>query len=397
MAIEHSNRAHALLAPSAAHRWLNCTPSARLEDEYGKNSTSSYAQEGTIAHELCEVRLRFELGWLKGDDFDNALEQVLSKAQDAGVYGEEMEDAVDQYVETCLSLYTELRQSHAICDIMLETPVTLTDYVPDSFGSVDCLIAADNTIYIVDFKYGKGVVVSAQHNQQMMLYALGAIHKLDSLYDIDQIAMLIVQPRANNFDRYDISAKELLLWANQELKAKAMMAFEGRGELNAGGWCQFCGVRNRCRKLYEQQLEIAKYEFRQPATLTDEELADVVLRSAEFIQWINSIREYVYKQLENGNSMPGLKLVPGRRTRAWKATEEEVYNTLHDKLHLDDEDIFTKKLNSLTTIEKLVGKKAFAEATKDVIGYKEAAPSMVPESDKRDAIVNSAVQDFEGA
>lgn len=395
MATEHSKRAHALLAPSAAHRWLNCTPSARLEEKFGRNSTSAYAEEGTIAHELCEVRLAGAIGTLTGAQYDEALEAVFSKAMTAGVYSEEMEEATDNYVETCLSLYNELKSKHDICDILLETKINLTGYVQDSFGSIDCLIAADNTIYIVDFKYGKGVIINADHNHQMMLYALGAIRKLDTTYNIKDIAMLIVQPRANNFDRFDISASDLLDWAEKELKPKARLAYDGSGELEPGAWCQFCGVRQRCRALYEQQMQIAKYVFTEADLLCDEELVNIVLRSDALVKYVNSVREYVYKQMEQGHKMPGLKFVAGRRTRVWKASEQEVYKTLHDAFNLDDEDLFVKKLAALTAIEKMVGKKAFAEATKSIIGYKEAAPSMVPVSDKRDEYVPGAVTDFE--
>lgn len=402
--VNHSQRAHAVLAPSAAYRWLNCTPSARLEEQYGEHKPSQYAEEGTIAHELCEVLLKHELANLRAlkysdEDFEDDHEKVIAKAIDKGYYSEEMVESANEYVNTCVSLYQELvLNGNNYVDVFIEMRTDLRAYIPEAFGSIDFCVASDGHLFVVDFKYGKGVSVSATMNSQMMIYALGALQRCGIEYDIDNVSLIIVQPRIKNLDRYDMTTDELMEWATNSLIPKAKEAFDGIGELKTGGWCQFCSVKVRCKALYDEQLKMAAYEFKEATLLTDDELADIVLRGKEFIEWVNSIQEYVYeKATEEGVKFKGLKLVEGRQTRKWNCDEETAMTAIKSRFTLTDDDVYEQKAKSLTAIEKLVGKKNFEQNTGDLIVKKSSGLSLVPESDPRPEANVSAAADFNEA
>lgn len=402
--VNHSQRAHALLAPSAASRWLNCTPSARLEEQYGERKPSAYAEEGTMAHELCEVLLKHELANLRAlkysdEDFEDDHEKVIAKAIDKGYYSEEMVESANEYVNTCVSLYQELVENgNNYVDVFIEMRTDLRAYIPEAFGSIDFCVASDGHLFVVDFKYGKGISVSAEMNSQMMIYALGALQRCGLEYDIDQVSLIIVQPRIKNLDRFDITVDGLMDWAENVLVPKAKEAFDGLGELQAGGWCQFCAVKSRCKALYDEQLKLARYEFKEAMLLTDDELAEIVLRGKDFIEWVNSIQEYVYKKAtEDGVKFKGLKLVEGRQTRKWNCDEETAMTAIKERFGLENNDVYELKAKSLTAIEKLVGKKNFGEKTGDLIVRKSSGLSLVPADDPRPEANMSAADEFNQA
>lgn len=398
--VNHSKRSHALLAPSAAHRWLNCTASARLEEQYGEQKPSVYAEEGTIAHELCEVLLKNELASLGAlsytqEAFEDEHEAVIAKAIEKGYYGEEMVDAAKEYVFTCVSLYKELKASNEYVDVYIEMRTDLRDYIPEAFGSIDFCVASDGHLFVVDFKYGKGISVSAEMNPQMMIYALGALQRAGLEYDIDEVSLIIVQPRISNLDRYDMAVDDLIGWANDVLIPKAKEAFDGQGSVEAGGWCQFCSVKSRCKALYEEQLKLAAYEFKEAMLLTNDELAEIVLKAKDFTEWLNSIQEYVYNRAANdGVKFKGLKLVEGRQTRQWNCDTETAMTEIKARFGLTDEDVYELKALSLTAIEKKVGKKNFTEKTGDLIVRKSSGLSLVPDTDPRPEANQSAADDF---
>ena len=231
--VNHSARAHALLSASGASRWLNCTPSAKLEEAHGESKSSPYAAEGTLAHEYAEILIREMI--LKNIT-PQEKEAKLSEIIDNDLFNEEMLDVVPVYVNYC---YEQLKaaQVHNPGAIMeIEQRLDLTEFVPESFGTADCSIIDDKVLEIIDLKYGKGVPVYAEWNTQLMLYGLGALRKYELMYDIERVRLTIVQPRINNISSFLIEVDELLEWANTELKEKALMAFEGKGELNAGDW-----------------------------------------------------------------------------------------------------------------------------------------------------------------
>ena len=381
---KHNTRAHALLSASGAGRWLNCTPSAKLEDKYGEKKSSVYAEEGTLAHELSELYLRKDvLETINEQDFDARLEEIMANS----LFNEEMLEVVPIYTDYCSAQLAEAKTANPLAVMEIEQKLNLTEYVPESFGTADCVIINDDLMEVIDLKYGKGVPVYAEWNKQLMLYALGALHKYDAMYDITEVRMTIVQPRINNISSWQISVEELKKWAEEELKPKAQLAFEGKGELSAGDWCRFCAVRNQCRKLYEQQLEIAQHEFAEPALLTDDEIADIVKRTPKLIEWANSITEYAQvKALNENKQWPGLKLVEGISRRKW-VDEDQASNTIFARCpELTEDEVFNMKLKSITSIEKIVGKKRFAELLSDVVIKPQGKPTLVPLEDKRPAM-----------
>lgn len=381
---KHNTRAHALLSASGAGRWLNCTPSAKLEDKYGEKKSSVYAEEGTLAHELSELYLRKDvLETINEQDFDARLEEIMANS----LFNEEMLEVVPIYTDYCSAQLAEAKTANPLAVMEIEQKLNLTEYVPESFGTADCVIINDDLMEVIDLKYGKGVPVYAEWNKQLMLYALGALHKYDAMYDITEVRMTIVQPRINNISSWQISVEELKKWAEEELKPKAQLAFEGKGELNAGDWCRFCAVRNQCRKLYEQQLEIAQHEFAEPALLTDDEIADIVRRTPKLIEWANSITEYAQaKAIMENKQWPGLKLVEGISRRKW-VDEDQASNTIFARCpELTEDEVFNMKLKPITSIEKIVGKKRFAELLSDVVIKPQGKPTLVPLEDKRPAM-----------
>lgn len=387
---QHSQRAHALLSASGASRWINCTPSAKLEDEYGERESSTYAQEGTLAHELSELYLlKDTLNLITEEGFNARLEEIMAN----DLFSEEMLDVVPIYTDYCADSLAEAKVANPLAIMEIEQKLDLTEYVPESFGTADCVIINDNLMEVIDLKYGKGVPVYAEWNKQLMLYALGALRKYDVMYDINEVRVTIVQPRINNISSWQISVEELKKWADEELKPKADLAFEGKGELNAGDWCRFCAVRNQCRKLYEQQLEIAKHEFAAPELLTDEEIADIVRRTPKLIEWANSVAEYAQiKAINENKEWPGLKLVEGISRRKW-IDEDKATDAIFARCpELSEDEILTAKLKPITSIEKIIGKARFAEILSDVVIKPQGKPTLVPLEDKRPAMGLSQAQ-----
>lgn len=253
---------HAVLSASSSHRWLNCNPSARLESEFEDRETEA-AAEGTAAHALAEHKLRKAL-------------KMRSRKPVSKFDSDEMDIHTDGYVEFVLESLAEAKQLCADPKVLIEQRLDFSCYVPDGFGTGDCIIVADKLLHIIDFKYEQGVLVDAEKNPQMMLYALGAIRIFDCLYNIAEVSMSIYQPRRENVSTWTISVKELNEWAEKTLKPRAELAFKGEGEYCPGSWCQFCKAAIKCRARAEAKLQLAKYEFAQPPLLSDAEIGDIL-------------------------------------------------------------------------------------------------------------------------
>lgn len=388
---QHSNRAHALLSASGSHRWLNCTPSAKLEDAYGERTTSAYAAEGTLAHELAELFIRQNiLDNISEEEADSTYERIVNDK----LYSIEMPDHVNTFVDYCLAQYQEAQQT-GFSDLRSECKVDLRDYVPDSFGTVDCTVVSEDTLEVIDLKYGKGVPVYAEWNTQLMLYALGMLSEISMLYNISKVRCTIIQPRIDNISSWEISVEELYDWAEKELRPKAEQAFAGEGELNSGDWCKFCAVKNKCRKLYEDQVELAKLEFKKAPLLSDEEIAHVLTKGPQIVEWINGLMDYARDEAVNNNKIwPGFKLVAGRANRKWRDEDEAAERIAEIAPELSEDEIFKVKLNGITDIEKKIGKTKFA-LLGDVVIKPQAAPVLVPENDRRPALgIEDAKKDF---
>lgn len=390
---KHSERDHALLAASAANRWLNCTPSAKLEDAEGPRESSIYAEEGTLAHELGELYIRHDVLETVDDQvFSDRFDEIMNNQ----LFSEEMLDVVPIYVDYCTEQFNAAKANDAQSIMDVEQKLDLTEYVPESFGTADCVVIGGNLIEVIDYKHGKGIPVYAEWNKQLMLYGLGALRKYDMLFDIEEVRLTIVQPRINNISSWQISVKELIDWAETELAPAAKLAFAGDGELKAGEWCKFCAVKNRCRTLYQKNMELAKYDFQKPALLNDEEIADILKKTPALIEWANSIQEYAQdKAINQGKVWPGFKLVEGISRRKW-LDEDAVAEAIFTKIPEASEDqVYDMKLKTITQIEKIFGKKVVAEQLSDVIVKPQGKPTLVPVSDKRPALgTEEAINDF---
>ena len=369
---------HAILSASSSHRWLNCNPSARLEQEFADRETDA-AAEGTAAHALCEHKLRRAL-------------KMRSKKPISPYDCDEMDAYTDAYVEFVMEALAEAKQECKDPLVLIEQKLDFSCYVPDGYGTGDCLIVADKLLHIIDFKYGQGVLVDAEQNPQMMLYALGALRLFDSLYDITEVSMSIFQPRRENVSTWTISVDDLLDWAENTLKPKAELAFKGEGEYTPGSWCQFCKAAVKCRARAEAKLQLARYEFAMPPLLSDEEIEDILLKLDDLTKWANEITAYAQDAAVNhGKVWRGFKLVESRTNRRY--TDEEAVAQAANAAGYHD--IYKKSLIPITEMERLMGKKTFAEILGALVEKPKGKPTLVPASDKRPAIVSTgAEQDF---
>ena len=368
---------HAKLSASSAHRWMNCNPSANLEHEFADKSSEA-AAEGSAAHALCEHKLRKAL-------------KMRSTRPTSKYDSDEMEMYTDSYLEFVLEQIEIAKQHCADPFVLIEQRLDFSCYVPDGFGTGDCLIVADKLLHIIDFKYGLGVLVDAVDNPQMMLYALGALRLFDALYDIDTVSMTIFQPRRENVSTWTISVSELEEWAEKTLRPKAELAFKGEGEFNPGPWCTFCKAAVKCRARAEEKLALAQYEFAKPPLLTDEEIEDILSRLDDLTKWAIEIAAYAQDAaINHGKHWNGYKLVEGRSNR--KYTDESA--VIAAATAAGYRDIFKKSLIPITEMEKLMGKKTFAEVLGGLVIKPQGKPTLVPASDKRPAIHTGANHDF---
>lgn len=370
---------HALLSASGAHRWLNCPPSAVLESRE-PDSSSAAAEQGTVAHALAEWKLRRAL-------HDSPTFKLKSDWIDA-----EMEDLTDDYVAFVQEHISLAREACGDPQMLIEQRLDFSHVVPGGFGTGDCVIIAEPKLQIIDLKYGQGVLVEAERNPQLMLYALGALRTFGDLYDIETVAVTIYQPRRGNVDTWETSVAELEAWAEIEVKPKAELAAAGRGEFCPGSWCQFCRIAPTCRARAEANLALAQLEFASPAELTDAEIADVLTRIPQLKTWAADVEAYALAQAVNqGKHWDGFKLVAGRSVR--KYTDETAVAEAAEAAGYAD--IYDHRLITLTAMERLIGKKTFNEVLGDLVVKPVGKPTLVPESDKRPALdIHSAQSEF---
>ena len=360
---------HAVLSASGSHRWLNCLPSARLELEF-ENSESNAAAEGTTAHALCEHKLKKAL-------------HMRSKRPVSTYNNDEMEEHSDAYVDFVMEQLELARQSCTDPLILIEQRLDFSCYVPQGFGTGDCIIIGDKKLHIIDFKYGMGVLVDAVDNPQMKLYALGALEIYDSLYDIEEVSMTIFQPRRENVSTWTIPVKELKDWAENELKPKAKKAYDGEGEYLTGEWCTFCRAAVKCRARAEEKLKLAQMEFKLPPLLPDSEIEEVLSKLSDLTKWANEIIAYATDAAVNhGKEWRGFKVVEGRSIRKYK-DEEAVAEVAKANGY---KDIYRQSLITLTEMQKLMGKKKFEQILGGLIHKPPGKPTLVPNSDKRPAM-----------
>ena len=262
---------HAKLSASAAKRWLFCQKSVGLQNEF-PDQTSSYAEEGTLAHELGELHLRLALGQITKAQHKKQL-QAVKKSE---YYNQEMEEHIATYVEAVMELYGDVKASCSDAVVMLEQRVDFSSWVPEGFGTSDVVIIADNVLHIVDLKYGM-MKISAEDNPQLKLYALGTYSEYEMLYNISQIKMTIIQPRLDHISTSELVIEDLLEWGDTFVKPRADLAFNNEGVFAPGlETCRWCKAKQVCRARGDQQLELMKYELQSPETYSDDEIAELL-------------------------------------------------------------------------------------------------------------------------
>lgn len=396
---DHESRDHALLSPSSAHRWLLCLPSARMEEQY-PDTTSQAATEGTIAHEVAEAYASARLNDEDepGEESMSAYIDRFAKEHDLTDYDAgEMIRHAKQYADLAERIREDL-QAH--CETgayaLTEVRVDLNDYIPEGFGSVDLLCYSSETLAIVDYKYGKGVRVKAEGNPQMMIYAIGALSYVKGVLGKSPkyIAMTIYQPRLESEDTWVISTQQLKEWGKETLKPIAKRAFAGEGDPFPGEHCRFCRAKVDCPARRKQVYDLRDFALSHPEhkRLTDEELASV-LDQAELVRdYLKAAEDEAYARIGDGATLPRWKVVPGRSVR--KVTDEVA---MCDRLKLNgfkEADFLETKLLGIGKLEKLVGKKAFTADYSDLVEKPEGKPTLVPDSDPREAKGTYDEEDF---
>lgn len=371
---------HALLSASSAHRWLHCTGSPLLEKEF-PDTTSVYAQEGTLAHELCELKLKKYTTVMPKGTYTRAHNKIMKSE----LWQNEMEGTSETYLEYVKGIMLSCEIAPAV---LIEKRVDFSRYVPEGFGTADCLILAGDTLHVIDYKHGKGVVVDADHNPQMMLYALGAMSELSLLYRFKFVHMTIVQPRVNNISEFTMTADELTEWGESVVKPKAEAAISGNGEFEAGDWCRFCRAKRQCKTRYESNdsLYPELSERHDPRLITLAELGEYLKRGKDMAAWLEDMKEYALSESLAGAEVPGWKAVEGRGSRAFTDTDEAVDTLI--KNGIDESVLYERRVLTLAQMEKAVGKKAFGELVGDLVVKNPGKPTLVEESDKRPRITN---------
>lgn len=378
--INHTGRAHALLSPSAAERWIHCTAAPLLERDV-PDTGSPFAEEGTRAHELCETLLRGG----KTTDLQGTLDAAPQDMRDAAFY----------YRDLIVEKVAHAMLGTPDAKLIVEARLDMTRWVPECWGTGDALIIADDVMEVVDFKYGRGVRVEAERNAQMMLYALGAIAAYGSAYNIDRVRMTIVQPRLDHVSTWETTAAELLAWARTTVAPAAHEALSGKGRQQAGEWCRFCKVRARCHELADVARHVAEGpSAKDRALLTTEELAALLPVIELLTGWGKDVQALALQKALDGDRLPGYKLVEGRSVRV--ITQPDVLAGRLLAEGFTPESVYkARELRTLTELERLTGKKGFATLADGCIAKPPGKPTLVQESDKRPEW-SPAKADFEG-
>lgn len=380
---------HALLSASGAHRWMVCSKSPRLE-ELMEEETSFYAEEGTLAHELAELKIAKEVGLISKQKYTSRLKKLSLSP----LFNEEMEQATEVHKDFCMERFNEAGAETKDAVIMLEQSLDFSPWVPDGFGTSDTTIITNKTLEIIDLKYGKGIAVSAIENPQMKLYALGAVNQFGFLYDLETVVMTISQPRLDSISSFEMSVDELLKWADEVVKPRAELAFKGEGDFVAGEHCRFCKAKATCRARSEESMKLACLDFQSPPLLTDEEVVEVLTSIDQLISWAKDVQEYALAMAVDENKQwSGMKLVEGRGSR--KYSDENAVVEALTAAGFDSDVIYKKSLNTITTLEKQLGKKTFQELLGSHITKAPGKIKLVPEEDKRQVIKASPEADFQ--
>lgn len=369
------NRDHAFLSASSAHRWLNCTLSPMLEKDI-PDTVNEYTEEGTLAHEIAETILKHAIGTISDEEHD----RILQELKEHESFYEGMLEEVKVYTDYCLSKYGK---------VYVEYTLDLSPYVPEGFGTADCVVIHDHQIEVVDLKFGKGVEVSPKDNPQLMLYGLGALEAFDYIYDIEEVTMSVAQIRLHDVESYTMKAEDLRKWGEEVVKPKAQLAFEGKGETKAGEWCTFCKMKDRCKTRSQYLLE--SYEkYKGKEELKPEELAEILEKAKDIKKWLSDVEKYALDLALKGTDIPGFKVVEGRSNRI--IVDPDALAKVLIELGYSAQEIY--ELKNITTLEKLLGKKKFAEISQEYVTKPEGKPTLAKVSDKRQELVETEFKFF---
>lgn len=381
-------RAHAKLSASGSKKWLACTPSAHLEEQF-EDTSSEYADEGTFAHAVFEQELLNYLG-RPVEPLPLDLLHFDSQA---------LRDHVSDAVAVAIEAIEATRERCKDPVILVEQRLNFSQWVPEGFGTGDLVIIADGLVEIMDYKHGKGVFVDAQNNSQMRLYGLGAYTELEHLYDIQRVRMTVLQPRMSNFGSEEISINELLHWAESYVQPRAALAWKGDGVFVPGDHCSdgFCRARFQCAARADHALELAKSDFAltEPHLLTEAQICEVLAKGDAVAKWIGDVQSHALEQAEkHGKAWPGFKLVEGRSNRKYGNADEVAQRLMENGV--PEAVIYERSLLGISAMEKAIGKKKFAELLNDLVVKPSGKPTLVPVDDKRPALssVASAAADF---
>lgn len=368
---------HALLSPSSAYRWLECTASPHYEEAF-PDKGSAYAAEGTLAHSVAELKLRkYAIEPMSQRTYHTR----LNKLKKHELWQNEMEDHTETYLDYIKSI--ALKEA-VMPHIAAETKLDLSNYAPDCFGTADCLIMTGNTLHVIDFKYGKGVPVSAENNPQMMLYALGALAKYVLIYKFSKVVMTIVQPRLNNISAFELPTAELLTWGDS-VKAIATEAFNGPGEFKPGEHCKFCRGKLQCKARNDYYADMKELPKSAPLNqITLEEIARYLPIADALKNWAEDLKEYALSCCLDGKNIPGYKAVEGRGKREFTSLDDAFKVLMANSI--DEAMLYNRVPLTLAQAEKVVGPKKFGELLSEFIIKVPGKPTLASESDKRPAI-----------
>ena len=375
----HKDRAHALLSASGAHRWMNCTPSAVLESQF-PDTTSEAAKEGTLAHEMAEAKLQH---LFNTQDYRKAkLTRTLNKIKKDELYQSEMDGYTDDYVAYVRKSAMEFKKSPYIA---IEKRLDLTAYIPDGFGTADCVMIGERTLHIIDLKYGKGVPVSAENNEQLMIYALGALEAYKMLFAIDTVKVSIVQPRIDNTNSSEFTVKELMEFGDK-VTHYADIAIKGDGEQSPGDWCRFCRARQQCRARADKNIELAFEIDKKPPLITNVEVGEYLRKGEDVAKWLSELQDYALAECLAGRDVDGYKAVEGRGSRSWTNMDAAFEAIIEEGTN--EAMLYERKPLTLAQVEKLMGKAHFEDVAGEYVIKNPGKPTLVPSTDKRQAITN---------
>lgn len=378
--------AHALLSASGANRWINCPPSARFTEEL-PDRTTRYAEEGTLAHAIAELHLQKRFGTGIGP---KKFKTQLAALQADPLYKPEMLRHVESYVDHIDQITNAFP---SLPHVAIEQKVSFSDYVPEGFGRCDCLVIGGTGMHVIDFKYGQGVPVEADGNPQMLLYALGALQHYGILYGIQQVSMTVFQPRRDSITTFSRTAEDIVRWG-ESIRPIAQQAWEGTGQMQAGDWCSFCRANGRCPAQANAFTALEDFNFAAPALLPHEQIAELLTRGRHLADWVSAMEAYALTACLNGEAFPGWKAVEGTSNRAF--TDADAAFAAAKAAGVEEALLYERRPVTLAGLERIMGKKLFAETLGTFVHKPPGKPTLAPESDKRPPMTRpTAQEDFQ--